>query len=58
MGTGDIYRAKAGEIRAKSAEEHSQPIKAELEALAQAYLRLAEEAEREPASVNAAGDGR
>jgi molecular chaperone GrpE (heat shock protein) len=47
MGTGDNYRAKAQEIRARLAQEHSQPIKAELEALVQAYLRLADNTERE-----------
>jgi hypothetical protein len=47
MWTGDTYRAKAEEIRARLADEHSQPIKAELEALAQAYLRLADNTERE-----------
>jgi hypothetical protein len=53
LGSGDTYRAKAHEIRAKSAEEHSASIKAELEALAQAYLRLADEADRDHAVVNA-----
>jgi hypothetical protein len=58
MGTGDNYRAKADEIRARLAEEHSQSIKAELEALAQAYLRLANEADRAPASITAPNGGK
>jgi hypothetical protein len=46
MATGDIYRTKAAELRAKALHEASPEQKIELESLALAYIRLAEQAER------------
>ena len=47
MASGDVYRAKAAEIMGKAAREtnHDQN-RANLHALAQSYLRLAEQADR------------
>ncbi len=46
MTTGDDYRVKAAELRARARSETDPAIGAELESLARAYLRLAEQAER------------
>jgi hypothetical protein len=46
MTAGNEYRVKAAEFRAKAATENDPEIKAEFESLARAYLRLAEQAER------------
>jgi len=46
MTAGDQYRVKAAELRARALQETSPAIQAELENLAIAYLRLAEQAER------------
>jgi hypothetical protein len=46
MTTGDLYRTKAAELRAKALHEANPEVQAELEGLAAAYLRLAEQAER------------
>jgi hypothetical protein len=46
MTAGDDYRGKAVEFRAKAQVESDFQRKAELEHLARAYLRLAEQAER------------
>lgn len=46
MTAGDDYRGKALEFRAKAQTESDLKRKAELEHLARAYLRLAEQAER------------
>jgi hypothetical protein len=49
MAAGDRYRAKALEILARADGENDQTVKAELENLAAAFLRLAEQAERNAA---------
>jgi len=49
MAAGDRYRAKALEILARADGENEQTVKAELESLAAAFLRLAEQAERNAA---------
>lgn len=46
MTTGDDYRVKAAELRARARWETDPAIGAELEGLARAYLRLADQAER------------
>lgn len=46
MTSGDDYRGKAIEFRAKAQVESDPKQKAEFEHLARAYLRLAEQAER------------
>jgi hypothetical protein len=46
MTAGDDYRGKAVEFRAKAQVESDLKRKAEFEHLARAYLRLAEQAER------------
>ncbi len=43
---GDCYRQKALEVRARARGEANAAIKAELEALAKCYLRLALQADR------------
>ena len=42
----DIYRHRAADLRAKARSEESEPIKRQLENLAQYYLLMAEQAER------------
>jgi len=49
MVAGDGYRAKALELLARADGENDQTIKAEFENLAAAFLRLAEQAERNEA---------
>jgi hypothetical protein len=49
MAAGDNYRAKALELLAHAETERDQAARAELESLAAAYLRLAEQAERNSA---------
>ena len=46
MVVGDNYRAKALELLARAETENNPAIRAEFENLAAAYLRLAEQAER------------
>jgi len=46
MAAGDRYRAKALELLARADGENDQALKAELGNLAAAFLRLAEQAER------------
>lgn len=46
MTSGDFYRTKAAELRAKALHEANPDVQTELEGLAAAYLRLAEQAER------------
>jgi hypothetical protein len=46
MAAGDHYRAKALELLAHADTERNVTARAELESLAAAYLRLAEQAER------------
>ena len=46
MAVGDQYRAKALELLSHADTERDQAARAELESLAAAYLRLAEQAER------------
>lgn len=46
MTTGDDYRIKAAELRARARLETDPVVGAEWESLARAYLRLAEQAER------------
>jgi hypothetical protein len=46
MTSGDFYRTKAAELRAKALHESSPVVQSELENLAVAYLRLAEQADR------------
>jgi len=49
MVAGDRYRAKALELLAMADGENIQTVKAEFEKLAAAFLRLAEQAERNAA---------
>jgi hypothetical protein len=49
MVAGDGYRVKALELLARADSENDQTIKAEFENLAAAFLRLAEQAERNAA---------
>ena len=42
----DFYRAKANELRARALQESNPDIQAELEGIAAAYIRLAEQADR------------
>ena len=49
MVAGDGYRVKALELLARADGENDQTIKAEFENLAAAFLRLAEQAERNAA---------
>jgi hypothetical protein len=44
--TGDDYRVKVAELRARASEEADPARRAEFESLAQAYLRLAAQAKR------------
>jgi hypothetical protein len=46
MSAGDAYRVKAAELRARARREAENVVRDELEALAAAYLLLAEQAER------------
>jgi hypothetical protein len=46
MTTGDDYRAKAATLRARAQREPDPTIAADFESLALAYLRLAEQADR------------
>ena len=46
MTTGDEYRGRAADLRAKADRETNARIRAEFESLARGYLRLAEQAER------------
>jgi hypothetical protein len=46
MNTWDAYRVKAAELSAKAACETNAQIQAQLESLAQSYLRLALQAEQ------------
>lgn len=46
MTTGDEYRVKAAELRARARRETDAAINGELLSLARAYLRLAEQADR------------
>ncbi len=47
MASGDFYRTKAAELHAKALHHESSPkVQAELEGLAAAYIRLAEQADR------------
>jgi len=51
MVAGDGYRVKALELLARADSENDQTIKAEFENLAAAFLRLAEQAERNAALI-------
>jgi hypothetical protein len=44
--TGDDYRLKVAELRARAANEEDPARRADFESLAQAYLRLAAQAKR------------
>jgi hypothetical protein len=46
MTSGDFYRSKAAELRAKALQEASPKLQVEFDGLAAAYIRLAEQAER------------
>jgi hypothetical protein len=46
MTSGDSYRTKAAELRAKALHETNPEVQAELEGLAAAYSRLVGQAER------------
>jgi hypothetical protein len=46
MTSGDFYRTRAAELRAKALREANRAVQVELEGLAAAYLRLADQAER------------
>jgi hypothetical protein len=46
MTAGGEYRVKAAELHAKAQQENNSTVQAELKGLAAAYLRLAEQAER------------
>jgi len=51
MATGDVYRSKAAEIRAHAAQTSDSQIKAQLNALAESFSRLADQAEKDPNSL-------
>ena len=53
MAAGDDYRIKAADVHAKAKGETSLRTRAELESLALAYLRLADQAERNATLVSA-----
>jgi len=53
MAAGDDYRIKAADVHAKAKGESSLRTRAELESLALAYLRLADQAERNASLVSA-----
>jgi hypothetical protein len=53
MAAGDDYRIKAADMNAKAKGETSLRTRAELEGLALAYLRLADQAERNATLVSA-----
>jgi hypothetical protein len=46
MAAGDLYRVKATDLNEKAAQEQNLALRSELENLALAYLRLAEQADR------------
>ncbi len=46
MTSGDFYRTKAAGLHAKALHEANPKVRAELEGLAIAYIRLAEQADR------------
>jgi len=46
MNPGDFYRTKAAIVLARAKREERLQLQTELESLAQAYLRLAEQADR------------
>ena len=46
MTSGDQYRVKAAELRAKARHESNPSVQSELESLGAAYIRLAEQADR------------
>ena len=46
MTTGDEYRGRAANLRAKAQRETNAAVRTEFERLALSYLRLAEQAER------------
>jgi hypothetical protein len=46
MTPGDEYRVRAANLKARAKREAKPSVRAELEGLAQGYLRLAEQAER------------
>jgi hypothetical protein len=46
MSVGDDYRVKAAELHAKAKKESKPTLQGQLEGLAMAYLRLAEQADR------------
>jgi hypothetical protein len=48
MATGDSYRVKAADIRARAREESNPEVRAALDQLVLAYLRLAEHSDRNP----------
>lgn len=50
MTTGDLYRAKAAQLLAQAKRELVPAIRIDLETLAQSYLRLAEQADRNSAN--------
>ena len=49
MSAADNYRAKAAKLFAKAETESNQTVRAEFENLAEAFLRVAEQAERDAA---------
>jgi hypothetical protein len=44
MAAGDVYRTKAAELYAKALLENDAALRSELEGLARAYIKLAEQA--------------
>jgi hypothetical protein len=46
MTSGDAYRVKAAELHAKARQETNPALSSQLEALAQSYVRLAQQADR------------
>jgi hypothetical protein len=46
MAAGDDYRLKAANMNARAQQESNLRVRTELESLAQSYLRLAEQADR------------
>jgi len=53
MSSVDAYRRRAAELRAIAKRDSNRPVARDLEGLARAYLRLAEEADRNSATDTA-----
>jgi len=58
MSAAGNYRAKAVELLARAETENNQTVRAEFENLAEAFLRVAEQAERDAAFAMAGSDNK